>query len=90
MEIVFVKTIHFTRLIKTGDRLREFNFIRFGRSMQEQFDVDVVDNRGNRVMFRMLKDDDRWRLVKSAQLPDWVLATEPALHEVIEEELSMR
>jgi hypothetical protein len=82
-----MKTIHFTRLIKTDERLREFNFIRFGRSLQDSFDADVVDNRGNRILFRVQKQDNVWKVVPALQLPDWILRSEKSIHDVIEDEL---
>ena len=36
----FVKAVTFTRLIKAGGRLREFNFRKFKKEDQELFSVD--------------------------------------------------
>ena len=49
MQIHFTKQIHFTRLIKAGGRLREFNFRKMKQLDQDVFSVDTVDDRGNRM-----------------------------------------
>ncbi len=88
MSYVFVKTVCFTRLIKAGGRLREFNFIRLGGNRQNIFDVDVVDNRFNRVMFKVQKDERDWHIIQQADLPEWVSNAETELREIILEEIS--
>jgi len=50
------------------------------------FTVDVVDDRGNRIMFRMQKDDTTWKIIPQP-LPDWISNSEKIFHEQIEEEL---
>lgn len=82
----FVKNIQFTRTIKADGRLREFNFRKLGGLQEGLFTVDVVDDRGNRLMFRMQKEDNTWRIVPQP-LPDWVGKSERNLHDLIEEEL---
>ena len=82
----FVKTIQFTRLIKAGGRLREFNFRKIPGTDEELFHVDVSDERGNRIMFRMQKTEGSWKIVDQL-LPQWVRDGEGKLHDLIEEEL---
>ncbi len=82
----FVKNIQFTRTIKADNRLREFNFRKLGGLQEGIFTIDVVDDRGNRIMFRMQKDDNTWRIVNQP-LPDWIVKNERNFHELIEEEL---
>jgi len=53
MHINFSKIVHFTRLIKAGGRLREFNFRKVNVDGEEVFNADTVDDRGNRILFRM-------------------------------------
>jgi hypothetical protein len=86
MNIQFVKNIQFTRLIKAEGRLREFNFRKLGGLNEGLFTVDVVDDRGNRIMMRMQKEDESWRVL-SQPVPAWVSKYEHVLHECIEEEL---
>ncbi|HEY8397359.1 MAG TPA: hypothetical protein VIK80_05420 [Flavihumibacter sp.] len=87
MQIQFVKNIQFTRLIKAEGRLREFNFRKMVILQETLFSVDVVDDRGNRIMFRMRKgDNNQWSIIPQP-LPNWVLEQEKQMSEMIEEEL---
>jgi len=87
MPIQFVKNIQFSRLIKTEGRLREFNFRKTGTGNEEKCSVDTVDDRGNRIIFSMLKEGGAWKL-SSALLPKWILQYEEQLHAAIEDEIS--
>ena len=86
MQIHFIKNIQFTRLIKADGRLREFNFRKINGMHENLFSVDVVDDRGNRIIFRMEKEDGSWKILKQA-LPIWVNENEKHFHDAIEEEL---
>jgi hypothetical protein len=86
MKLSFVKNIQFTKTVKADARLREFNFRKLNGLQQEIFTVDFVDDRGNRIMFRMQKEDNAWKIVPQA-LPEWVLKAEKKFNELIEEEL---
>lgn len=86
MQIQFKKNIQFTRLIKADGHLREFNFRKLPGFQDELFSVDVSDDRGNRIMFRMRREDGSWKIL-AQPLPAWVADQEPTFHEVIEEEL---
>jgi hypothetical protein len=87
MQVQFVKNIQFTRLIKADGRLREFNFRKYrGEEGELLFSVDVVDDRGNRIIFRMKKEDTSWKILPG-QLPGWVVSNEANFNELIEEEL---
>jgi hypothetical protein len=86
MGIHFVKAVQFTRLLKAGDRLREFNFRKVNKPETEEFTVNVCDDKGNRIMFQMNKRDNGWR-IGSRELPLWVEQQEKMLHQAIEEEL---
>ncbi|HWC52406.1 MAG TPA: hypothetical protein VG676_02395 [Chitinophagaceae bacterium] len=84
MQIQFIRNVQFTRLLKVNGRLREFNFRKLGGINEGLFTVDVVDDRGNRIMFRMQKEDGNWKIL-SQPMPAWVLQSEDQLHEIIEE-----
>ncbi|HEU4573709.1 MAG TPA: hypothetical protein VFS36_01800 [Chitinophagaceae bacterium] len=84
MQIQFIRNVQFTRLLKVNGRLREFNFRKLGGINEGLFTVDVVDDRGNRIMFRMQKEDGHWKIL-SQPMPAWVLQSEDQLHEIIEE-----
>ena len=86
MQIQFIKNIQFTKLIKADGHLREFNFRKLTGFQDELFTVDVSDDRGNRIMFRMRKEDGTWKII-AQPLPDWVIKNESVFHDQIEEEL---
>jgi len=86
MEVRFIKNVHFTRLINAAGRLREFNFRQFRNNKESGISVDVVDDRGERIMFKMTKVEDLWKLPQQ-KLPEWIIAKENILREVIEEEV---
>jgi len=86
MNFNFLRNIHFTKLVKTTDRLREFNFRLLPGNSNSLFHVDVPDDRGNRIMFRMQKTDSDWKIVDQ-QLPNWISDNEKKLNDLIEEEV---
>ena len=87
MNFTFLKNIHFTKLIKTGDRLREFNFRMLPGNSNNLFHVDVPDDRGNRIVFKMQRhESNQWRVVEQT-LPGWIKDNESRLNDQIEEEL---
>src|SRR5664279_6028715 len=87
MVVQFNKNIQFTKLIKAAGRLREFNFRKVNGLLEELFTVDVSDDRGNRIMFRMHKDGNEWLIVADQPIPDWVRTSSSRFNEAIEEEL---
>ena len=87
MNFTFSRNIHFTKLVKTSDRLREFNFRLLPGNSNSLFHVDVPDDRGNRIVFKMQKQDgNHWRIVEQ-QLPNWISDNENRLNDLIEEEV---
>ncbi|MEI9912689.1 MAG: hypothetical protein WDO71_25445 [Bacteroidota bacterium] len=88
MHVSFIKVVHFTRLIKAGGRLREFNFRKIRDAEIGTFTVDTVDDRGNRILFRMQKSsNNHWAFLPQQVLPKWVPENETQLHDAIEDEL---
>lgn len=77
--------IFFSKMIKAGERRREFNFRKLpGEDMR--FHVDVTDDRGSRVIFQMYKNEEgRW-CANTQNLPVWIDNPEEMLGSVIEEE----
>ena len=76
---------YFSKVIKAGERQREFNFRQVIKGMEPQYNVDVPDEKGNRLMFSMHKaEDGAWR-TSIEQLPAWVQDAENALAAAIEE-----
>ena len=90
MPVHFTRNIQFTRLIKTEGRLREFNFRKSGTTREEErYTVDTVDDRGNRIIFSMLRENETWKL-SSTLLPNWITRYESSLNEAIDAEMSGR
>lgn len=86
MKLQVTKNIQFTRLIKAEERLREFNFRKLSGLQEGFFSVDVADERGNRILLKMQKDEYGWKIAEeTSELPQWVLASAQLLHEKIEE-----
>jgi hypothetical protein len=87
MQLEFIKNIQFTKLVKAEGRLREFNFRKYrGEDGEMLFSIDVVDDRGNRIIFRMKKEENNWKIMPGLW-PTWVLGNEANFHTLIEEEL---
>ena len=85
MELKFVKNIQFTRLIKVDGQLKEFNFRKPNGRQEGYFTVDVIDATGKRIIFNMEMADQRWKII-TANLPGWIIESEPVFHDIIEEE----
>jgi hypothetical protein len=86
MQIQFIRNIQFTKLVKAEGRLREFNFRKSNGLQEGLFTVDVSDDRGNRIVLRMQREDGVWKIIKQ-QLPAWIWENEAVFHTLIEEEL---
>jgi hypothetical protein len=79
---------HFTRLIKAKEKLREFNFRRLPAGGGNLFHVDVSDDRGNRVIFKMQKEGaSPWKVLDES-LPPWIYESENKLSDAIEDQLT--
>jgi hypothetical protein len=87
MIIQFNRNIQFTKLIKAEGRLREFNFRKVNGLLEELFTVDVSDDRGNRIMFKMQKQGNEWLILTDLPVPEWVKSNSARFNEAIEEEL---
>ncbi|MBK6635038.1 MAG: hypothetical protein IPG38_12660 [Chitinophagaceae bacterium] len=85
MELKYVKNIQFTRLIKVDGQLKEFNFRKSNGRQEGLFSIDVIDSKGNRIIFNMEMKDGVWKITNE-QLPAWVMESELSFHEIIEEE----
>lgn len=85
MHTSFNKIVHFTRLIKINGRLREFNYRKNNNAGDYVFDVDTADDRGNRLFFRLLKENGEWELTSKNTMPDWVTDNQELLVTELEE-----
>lgn len=77
-------SIHFSKIIKAGDRNREFNFNRTNRAAV-QYSVNVPDERGNRIFFSMYQENGVWKIAADV-LPTWIVSIEEELGRAIDEE----
>ena len=84
MQIKFIKNIQFTRLVKADGRLREFNF---RKRNPELYDTDVCDERGNRYVFKMVREADEW-VIGTKDLPAWLTESQHLIHQALAEEES--
>lgn len=88
MHTSFIKIVHFSKLVKIGNRLREFNYKKNNNAGDLVFDVDTADERGNRIFFRLQKVDSEWTLSANQPLPDWILQHQQALINELEDGLA--
>ena len=83
-------SIYFSKVIKAGDRQREFNFTQMPGSVGVGYSVDVPDDRGERVYFQLVPNGEgRW-VTPMEGLPNWVYISTEALSSAIEEHKSGR
>lgn len=78
---------YFSKIIKTGERQREFNFRQLPNSGDVSYSIDVPDDKGNRVVFNMQKNTDGQWKTTAENLPVWIYNAESNLGEAIEENL---
>jgi hypothetical protein len=78
------KNIQFTRLIKAGGRLREFNFRKSQGLKDAMFTVDVASETGERhyIIFRLLSQ--QW-VLENKKLVPWVEEILPQIENEIQE-----
>ena len=85
MKLSYVRNVQFTRLVKINGQLKEINFRKSNLTNEGQFTVDVIDEKSNRIIFYMQKDD-QWKII-TENLPAWIVNEENTLNEIINEEL---
>ena len=85
MILNFTPNIHFTKLIKAAGKLREFNFRRINSPNGPLVSIDVADDRGNRITFKMQQEGNNWRIIDET-LPTWIVSAEDQLNAKIAEE----
>ena len=76
---------YFTKVVKAGDRLREFNF-RTLSVPKNLIHVDVSDERGSRHIFKMQRfEPDQWK-IEDQNLPEWIYEAQDGLSAAIQHE----
>ena len=63
---------YFSKVIKAGERQREFNFRQTSNNDETRYSVDVPDDKGNRVMFSMYKNAEGMWKTSAQLLPLWI------------------
>jgi hypothetical protein len=76
------KNIQFTKLIKAGGRLREFNFRKSSSKSGPIFTVDVADHHDIRHYLIFRKDGDKWFL-ESKEIALWIEEVIPQIKEAV-------
>lgn len=84
MQFTFNRVTHFSRLLKAGGRLREFNFRKLTDPIESGlYHVDVADDRGDRIIFRLAVTDAGWQPQQMTSLPAWVVDAVPQMHTIV-------
>ena len=79
--------IYFSKVIKAGERQREFNFRQHPHTTTESYSIDVPDEKGQRIAFQMNKDADGIWKTAEQELPTWIQDIAAELNEAILENL---
>jgi hypothetical protein len=81
--MVVPKNIQFSRHIKAGAHVKEFNFRKRSAMTGVEYSIDVSDERGNRFSFTMQLQGDHWE-IRDKATPVWIREAEPLLGAEIE------
>ncbi|HVG14728.1 MAG TPA: hypothetical protein VM935_07200 [Chitinophagaceae bacterium] len=77
--------VYFSKIIKAGERQREFNFRQLSEGADHRYHVDVNDDKGNRIIFSMYRDaEGKWK-TSAQKLPLWIHNAEIILGDAIDE-----
>ena len=76
---------YFSKLIKAGGQLREFNFKLASLNDESRYIVDVPDDKGGRIMFSIYKNVNHEWQIAAQLMPMWIHEAENILGEAIEE-----
>lgn len=77
---------YFSKIIKAGDRQREFNFRQVLQNNEIRYHVDVPDDRGTRIYFHMHRTADGVWKTDAEKLPVWISGAEELLDTTIKQE----
>ena len=77
------KNIQFTKLLKAGGRLHEFNFRRSEGASGPLFTVDVADQHGGRHYIIFHYTDKNW-VLKTKDIPAWIEEVVPQIQQLID------
>ena len=82
--LTIMKNVHFTKLVKAGHTLKEFNFRKLANSSGPAYHVDVTDDRANRIIFTMQKTEGGW-ILAPINIPNWINQVKQLLQEILDE-----
>jgi hypothetical protein len=82
--LTILKNVHFTRLVKAGNTLKEFNFRKLSYASVPTFHVDVTDDRANRIVFTMHHLEGAW-IMSPLDLPKWIKEVCTSLNQILDE-----
>ena len=71
MPNLFQKLVQFSRHLKIGGRLREFNFLKLNSKQLPTYHIDVSDEAGKRYEFSLSFDGFDWKL-SGETIPNWI------------------
>jgi hypothetical protein len=71
MPNLFQKLVQFSRHLKIGGRLREFNFLKLNSKSFLTYQIDVSDEAGKRHEFSLCYDGFDWKL-SGEKIPNWI------------------
>lgn len=86
MQTQFIKLVQFSILIKVDERLREFNFRKINNTAEDTLNVNVCNERGERIFFKMKKMENGWEFSPS-NLPIWIDQNRKFIGQAVEDEL---
>ena len=78
---------YFSKLIKAGDRLREFNFRQASLYDDSRYAIDVPDAKEARIAFCMGKTTNGDWMIIDDSIPAWIHEAEKFLSEAIKENM---
>lgn len=81
-----VKNLQFTKLIKTGGRLREFNFRLHEGLNGPVYHINVPDGEGGRVYLSFHQKEGKWIWKEEKSVPGWLQDALPQVHEALTEQ----
>ena len=74
--------------MKAGDKQREFNFRQLTAGKELKYNVDVPDDKGNRVTFQMIRSSEGEWTTEAPALPAWIINSQSILSDAIKEHLA--
>jgi hypothetical protein len=81
--MIFQKQVQFSKHIKAGGRIKEFNFLKLNNTQTPTYSVDVSDERGKRFVFLLINDGSDWK-ISGEGLPEWLVSASPSLQQEID------